>query len=180
MTKASRMPASGAGYAGRPAQGALRWSWICKRATWTTSATSAWLSAPSPSGQPGQAEGPVQGVQRPAGAPRMERALPLCWKHQGGSSSPTWAPPTPRPLLPEVRGRSPTGTAWRRHEDRLRHRRRPAARHRQVHGHRGVGDPRTPVQAPRRDRLRQRLHGAWRVLLEKPWSRAPTWSSPDA
>ncbi len=88
---------------------------------------------------------------------RMEKALPLCWKHKVklitnmGSANPAGR-------CPEVRGDCPQARPDR-HEDRLRHRRRSAARHQQVHGRRGVGDSRTSVQAARRDRLRQRLHG---------------------
>ena len=40
---------------------------------------------------------------------RMERALPLCWKHKVQAASPTWAPPTPRPP-PRSAWRLPTGT----------------------------------------------------------------------
>ena len=75
---------------------------------------------------------------------RMEKALPLCWKHKVK-------------LITNMGSANPQAAAQKcgeiarpdRHEDRLRHRRRPAARHQQVHGRRSVGDPRAPVQAPR-------------------------------
>ena len=71
---------------------------------------------------------------------RMEKALPLCWKHKVK-------------LITNMGSANPQAAAQKcvpdRHEDRLRHRRRSAARHQQVHGRRGVGDPRAPVQAPR-------------------------------
>ena len=79
---------------------------------------------------------------------RMEKALPLCWKHKVK-------------LITNMGSANPQAAAQKCVEIAHRHGLTgmkiacvtgddPAARHRQVHGHRGVGDPRPLSKLPAR------------------------------